>query len=96
MFFKKWYDKGVKFINDIVNESGEFITPAEISANFYFEPNFLEYLQIRSAIPYQWKQILRSEQNVRVRNTSLKFCIAGKFIKLEELKYLLGISSKWQ
>ena len=73
IFYRKWYDQGIKYINDIINENSEFLTPDQINEKFGFKPNFLENLQIRSAIPYQWKQIVKTQQNVTIRSTSLKF-----------------------
>ena len=86
IFYQKWYEKGIKFINDIVDENGEFLTLEQMNVNYNFQPNFSEYLRIHSAIPYNWKQILKSQNNITLRNVSLRFCIKGKFKNIEELQ----------
>ena len=86
IFHRNRNKKGIKFINDIVDENGEFLTLEQININHEFQPNFLDYLQIRSAILYSWKQILNSRRNISLRNITLKFCRNGKFKLIEAMQ----------
>ena len=58
-FWKHWYDKGIRFINDIVDQEGNFLLQDQLTQKYGINTNFLECLQLRSAIPYEWKQLLR-------------------------------------
>ncbi len=59
-FWKHWYDKGIRFINDIVDQEGNFLLQDQLISKYGINTNFLECLQLRSAIPYEWKRLLRN------------------------------------
>ena len=58
IFFKTWYRKGVRFIRDIVDDQGIFITEDQLRNKFNIVTNFLEYFSLRSAIPGHWKALI--------------------------------------
>lgn len=59
LFWKHWYDNGIRFINDIVDTEGNFLLQDQLVMKYGITTNFLECLQLRSAIPFEWKQLLR-------------------------------------
>ena len=86
IFYKTWYDKGIKYINDLVNENGEFLSHEEINAKYHLQVTFLDIFSIRSAIPHKWKELLTKE-NINLNSSSFKivFIHHGKHIPLSKL-----------
>ena len=58
-FWKSQYDNGIKFIRDIIDAEGNFLSSDEISKKHEVQCNFLTALQIRQAIPFIWRDKLR-------------------------------------
>ena len=58
LFYKKWYDKGIRKISDIINANGQLLFDHELKTKYDIDFHFLEYLSLRQAIPYSWKQSL--------------------------------------
>ena len=50
-FLSEWFKKGILSINDLLNESGNFLTFHEFRDKYSSESNFLQYYQVVSAIP---------------------------------------------
>ena len=42
-FYKGWFRKGVKYLNDFVKENGEFYTWEEFSETKNIQTNYLQY-----------------------------------------------------
>ena len=51
IFLSEWFKKGIPSINDLLNESGNFLTFHEFRDKYSCECNFLQYYQVVSAIP---------------------------------------------
>ena len=64
MFLKKWYGCGIRTLSDILDTNGNFLSPDQLREKHNLvTTNFLEYLSLRHAIPYEWKCKLKSMQN---------------------------------
>ena len=50
-----WINKGVRFVNDLLDESGCLLTPDMIKNKFNLNCSYLEIYSIISAIPRSWK-----------------------------------------
>lgn len=60
--YKEWIEKGIFFINDIIDNVGNLLQEDELCNRYQIRNlNFLTYFSLRSAIPYQWKQTLRNK-----------------------------------
>ena len=59
-FWQNWFEKGVFFIKDIMTEEGNFLSEAQIKERFDINTNFLQVLQIRQAVPLQWREELKT------------------------------------
>ena len=57
-FWKKWYNKGIILIKDILNKEGNFANEIEMKDKYGINISFLELLQIRQAMPHDWKLLL--------------------------------------
>ena len=65
VFFKNWYLRGTIFVNDLVDEQGEFLPWEEIKEKT--GTNFLQHRSIIEAIPRNWKTRIK-ETGAKLRN----------------------------
>ena len=59
VFYKTWYTKNLRYVNDLVDESGVFMSPAELIDKFNLKCTFLQAYGIMCAIPSSWKLKIR-------------------------------------
>ena len=62
IFKRTWINKGVLKMHHLLNEQGTFLTHSEFKNKYEIKCNFLEFFSIISAIPPQWKRVLRNPQ----------------------------------
>ena len=56
LYWKSWVERGIYFIQDILNSSGNFLTLDEFQTKFQIKTNFLQYFQLIAAIPSDLKK----------------------------------------
>ena len=59
VFFRPWYEAGVKYIKDLMSEDGNLLTFNEFQCKFCIKTHFLQYLGLLNAIPTSWKKLLK-------------------------------------
>jgi len=65
LFYKTWYDKGVRYIKDIFNEQGhKFMSIEEIKERYNIDTNFLEYGGLQNCIPKRWKVYIKNGEDI--------------------------------
>ena len=69
IFCHAWYDKGIKYVKDIIDEKGYLLDYAKLCQKFNLETQRLLYNSISQAIPKEWKIMLKSQDDFE--NTSL-------------------------
>jgi exonuclease III len=61
LFYENWYNLGIKKIEDLIDQKGEFLLPEDLEKKFSLGSTpFLEYYSLRQAIPHDWKVILKN------------------------------------
>ena len=65
-FWKHWHKCGIIKINDLLDDEGQFLSHSELSVKWKCNCNFLEVLQIRQCIPFEWKQILYKQSSFTI------------------------------
>lgn len=110
IFYKVWYDHGIKYINDIVKQNGEFMSCNDINTKYNLNISFLDILSIKSAIPTNWKEML-TKQNVNPNSESFKVLVVYKGkntpissltakdvynILLEQIEVSVTAKEKWE
>ena len=55
----------MQYVNDILNENGDFLSHTEISEKFGVRCHFLQALQIRQSLPLEWRRVIRSEYSYK-------------------------------
>ena len=76
IFYHHWSKKGVNFINDLVDENGNFLSEDVLKRRFDISTNFVEYRGILAAIPRMWKNHIIGQP----KNTEIK-CKAISIVK---------------
>jgi len=56
LVWKSWVERGIYFIQDILNCNGNFLTLDEFQTKFQIKTNFLQYFQLIAAIPSDLKK----------------------------------------
>ena len=59
VFYKSWYIKDLRYVNDLVDEAGVFMSPTELINKFNLKCTFLQAYGIMCAIPNSWKSKIR-------------------------------------
>jgi hypothetical protein len=60
MLDKRWHNKGINIIHDIINKDGKFLTVGEIEQKYKTPCDVLKYNALKEAIPIEWRQILKT------------------------------------
>ena len=56
---RSWYVKNLRYVNDLVDESGLLVSPTELINKFNLKGTFLQAFGIMCAIPDSWKSAIR-------------------------------------
>ena len=59
VFYKSWYVKNLRYVNDFVDESGLPMSPTELINKFNLKGTFLQAFGIICVIPDSWKSAIR-------------------------------------
>ena len=60
VFYRSWYEAGVKYVNDLTTEDGNLTTLNVFQYIFGIKTQFLQYLGLLNAIPASWKKTLKN------------------------------------
>ena len=66
VFIKPFYEKGLLYINDIVENNGEFITYEKLVRKYGKYISYYEYLCLKHSIPLKWGRLLKQQGTVNV------------------------------
>ena len=66
IFYREWFNKGIMYVNDLINEKGDFYTETEFSYKTGIRTNFLQYngliKTIKNYLKYMHLEITHKEQ----------------------------------
>ena len=68
VFYKEWYNAGVRNLSGILNKEGKFMSFSEFTRKYTIKTNFLRYLSFCNAIPASWRETLISGVDNREMN----------------------------
>ena len=79
MNMKRWIHADIFFVNDLLDESGEFMSYEVFKNKYNFNANFLNFLSVLHTIPQSWKDIiLHSEKLTNITNERFEFVKKNK------------------
>ena len=55
-YWKTWFERGVIFVQDILNANGNFLTYGEFVNRFNISTNYFHYFQLIAAVPNNLKK----------------------------------------
>ena len=62
VFYREWLSTGISSVAHLLDEENNFLTFETLKSKYTINTNFVEYHGIISAIPRQWKQMLKEPQ----------------------------------
>ncbi len=68
--WKLWIDKDIITIGDLLDKDGLFLSHQQISRKYNMSCNFLQTLQIRQSVPYNWRKIISSSSCINYNTGS--------------------------
>jgi len=83
LYWHKWYKAGIKKIEDILSDDGNFMSLEELNEKYDIKTNFLNVLQIRQSIPGSWRNLLKNNtDNQSISQSVRNMCqINGRWKK---------------
>lgn len=57
VFYRRWYDKNIHFIRDLVDENGQLLTYEQFQAKYNVRTNFVQFIGIRTSIEAYLRRI---------------------------------------
>lgn len=67
LFYPQWFRKNVKYLNDLVDDTGNLLSFIQFKEKFNITVSFIEYYGLISLIPAEWKSII-SRQGRKLYN----------------------------
>jgi hypothetical protein len=67
IFWKKWSLQGIKFIGDLLDSRGDFLSLQDLNNKYMVNCTFMDHMRIRQAIPGAWRQIITSNKLLHLR-----------------------------
>lgn len=82
IFHNDWYTKGIRYINDLLNENGDFYTWEDFSAKYEIFNQPFKLFAIIDAIPRNWKKRIK-DSNIKLNENNIQH---PKIQKIKHLK----------
>ena len=60
IFYRHWFTKGIKYINDLIDDRGQFLMLPRLIEIHGFNFSFIEYNGLINSIPQDWKTTIRT------------------------------------
>ena len=60
VFYRCWYEAGVKYIKHLITEDENLMTLDVLQHTFGIKTHFLQYLELLNALPTNWKKKLEN------------------------------------
>lgn len=86
-----WIKKGIFFINDLINDDGNFLSLENFQDKFNVHTNFLTYNGLISAIPKHWKELIKNVPREEISDCNIEKL--RKAQKVSKLFYPIFLSS---
>ena len=65
VFYQSWYKKGIRCINDLIDDRGHLLTHDECEQKFCFKVNYLSYFSLTQSIKCRYRvNVENCEKNI--------------------------------
>lgn len=86
IFWKQWFDKGIIFVQDLLHETGRWLSVHEVSDRYEINCNFLQYYGLLAAIQ-NIKKLVQNQRGVdwtkRPPDIDFSSCIYNTFLGIK-------------
>ena len=62
-FIKKWHEKGISYVEDLLNKKNEFFSHESFQQKFNIQTPYTTYFGVINAFLKRWKKLLREPVN---------------------------------
>jgi hypothetical protein len=70
MLDKRWHNKGINIIHDIVDKDGKFLSANEIETKYDTPCDISKYNALKDAIPIEWRRMIKT---MRIEKEAISF-----------------------
>ena len=101
LYWKTWSERGVYFVQDLLKNTGKYLSFEEFKTKYNIEVNFIYYCQILSAIPKTLKlkaMTIKKPLETITEEADVYQLAEGKTIRLSEMRckdYYSLFQVKW-
>ena len=83
VIYGKWLENGIICLRDICSDDGKILSLNEMAIKYNFDVDFMQYMSLRSAIPAEWKTMIRNavNKNVTIDINAIPTVSLGKLTK---------------
>ena len=60
IFYKKWYQNGIRYVNDLINDYGKICNYEQFKAKYDVKCNHFHYMALIDALPKEWKTTIKN------------------------------------
>ena len=106
IFFKSWYEKGIRYINDLIDSNGNMLTQEECEKKFSLKLNYLSYYSICRVIKRKYSTYIEKchknleepllPSHIKTLMYDIKGCRYMYKVLLGETNGLHSICLKWE
>ena len=104
IFYRLWYDKGIRYIIDLFDENGIFLTYNSFCEKFMFNPPILSFYGLRESLYNAWPELRQQQQlaclpifpyfiRTILFNKANKVSVYSTFVSF--FKYKCAYKEKW-
>ena len=83
IFFKDWYDKGIIYVSDLMNEEGKIISYKTFKEKYSIKCHQLKFMGLVDAIPRNLRKCQTNDNNLKMFNIML---LQSKIIYLKHIE----------
>ena len=87
IFFRNWVNKGLVYIDDLLDEDSNFLSLVGLKDKFQINPPFTVYYGLLKAIPKEWKTALHNAPHTG-NSTQITLSTKSSYLKLLSKRYL--------
>ena len=87
IFFRNWVNKGIVYIDDLLDEDSNFLSLIGLKDKFQINPPFTVYYGLLKAIPKEWKTALHNAPHTG-NSTQITLSTKSSYLKLLSKRYL--------
>jgi hypothetical protein len=86
LFIKNWYQKGIMYVSDLLNNDNNFLSFEEFTELYDLEPkDFLRYITVINCIPRDWKRTLKSSNDASEGDGIPKILVNNEWSNIENI-----------